>query len=391
MMNQSSRPKVVDIFCGAGGMSLGFEQAGFDIVVAVDHDSIHSQTHQQNFPACQTLTRDISELTGAEICEAADINGEDVDVVIGGPPCQGFSIGGKRRKDDPRNLLIFEFARILEELQPQYWVMENVEGLLNGASRIIMVSFLDRLKKSGYAIAEPIQTLDSRNYGVPQRRKRVFILGYKPTLTALSYPEPGPDTHIKTVISCPTVWEAISDLCPLDNHPELFFEDIYRGELGIGSEYSKILRGTIDDHDNHSISRNSNSNALTGCRRSLHTKETIRRFSETKPGTYEPISRLYRLKKEGVSNVLRAGTGKTHGSYTAPRPIHPVTPRCITVREAARLQSFPDWFQFDSTIWHGFRQVGNSVPPFLARTVGASVMKAVDESTDGSLSKGRIV
>jgi len=383
-MRQSNRPIAVDLFCGAGGLSLGFEEAGFAIAAAIDQDPIHVQTHQRNFPACQTFTCDVADLCGDEICEEAGILSEEIDVVIGGPPCQGFSMIGKRQKDDPRNLLLYEFARIVEELQPKYWVMENVEGLMMGTTRPMMFSFLRRLKRAGYAIVEPVQALDAKDYGVPQRRKRVFILGYKPSLPAPLYPRPGTDAHANNGIFCPTVWDAISDLHVLDDCDELLREDTYRGELGFGSEYSKTLRGEIDDPHDHSLKRGSIGKVLTGCRRSLHTKETVGRFRKTTPGSYEPISRFYRLTRDGMSNVLRAGTGRLYGAFTAPRPIHPVSPRCITVREAARLHSFPDWFSFDSTIWHGFRQVGNSVPPFLARAVGASVKKAIDDNASSS-------
>jgi len=391
-MSQSKRPIAVDLFCGAGGMSLGFEQAGFAVAAAVDQDPIHARTHQRNFPACRTLTCDVAELSGDEICEAAGILSEEIDVVIGGPPCQGFSTIGKRRKDDPRNLLLYEFARIVEELQPSYWVMENVEGLMMGKARSMMLSFLSRLRTAGYAIVEPIQVLDAKDFGVPQRRKRVFILGYKPSLPAPLYPWPCADDPAKNGISFPTVWDAISDLHLLDECDELSREDNYRGALGLGSEYSKILRGKTEDPYDRSLKRDAGGEVLTGCRRSLHTEETVRRFQKTMPGSCEPISRFYRLTKDGVSPVLRAGTGRSYGGFTAPRPIHPVTPRCITVREAARLHSFPDWFHFDSTVWHGFRQVGNSVPPLLARAVGASVKKAIDrESSAGLKSMGREV
>lgn len=377
-MRHSGRPIAVDLFCGAGGMSLGFEEAGFTIAAGVDHDPIHARTHERNFPSCRTLACDVADLCGDEICEAADIPSEEIDVVIGGPPCQGFSMIGKRKKDDPRNLLLYEFARIIEELQPRYWVMENVKGLMIGAARSVMWSFLRRVRKAGYAIVEPLQVLNATDYGVPQRRKRVFIIGYKPSLSAPSYPTRATNATAKNKISCPTVWDAISDLHLLDDCDELLREDTYHGELDIGTEYSRILRGEIDDPYDHSLKRDSKCRVLTGCRRSAHTKETVDRFTKTAPGSYEPTSRFYRLTKDGASNVLRAGTGRSYGGFTAPRPIHPVMPRCITVREAARLHSFPDWFQFDSTIWHGFRQVGNSVPPFLARAVGTFVKKAID-------------
>jgi len=290
---------------------------------------------------------------------------------------------GKRQKDDPRNFLLYEFARIVEELQPKYCVMENVEGLTKGKARPIFFSLLNRLKIAGYAIVEPIPILNAKDYGVPQRRKRVFVLGYKPTLPSPSYPLMSPDVTTQNEIFYPTVWDAISDLYFLDSYDELTREDTYNGTLGVGSKYSERLRGEINDPNDHSLKRDTIGKGLTGCRRSLHTKETVRRFDSTMPGSYEPISKFYRLTKNGVSNVLRAGTGRSHGGYTAPRPIHPLAPRCITVREAARLQAFPDWFNFHPTIWHGFRQVGNSVPPLLARWVGLSIKKAIDKTGNG--------
>lgn len=385
MLIQLSRPIGVDLFCGAGGMSLGFEQVGFDIAVAVDHDPFHTRTHQRNFPACRTLMINVSELSSDDIYKAIGIDRKDIDVVVGGPPCQGFSSIGKRQMDDPRNLLLGEFARIVEELQPNYWVMENVKGLMMGKIKPIMDSFIDRLKMAGYAVVEPIQLLNAKDFGVPQIRKRVFIIGYKPHLPAPSYPEIDSTAHSENKTSCPTVWDAISDLEVLDSYAELVREDTYCGELGIGSHYSKILRGEIDDPDDHSIKRNVSSKTLTGCRRSKHTEKIVERFKNTIPGSYESISRFYRLTKEGVSNALRAGTVTSHGGHTAPRPIHPVKNRCITVREAARLHSFPDWFQFDPTIWHGFRQVGNSVPPLLARAIGTSIMSAIKEVSSSGL------
>ncbi len=115
---------------------------------------------------------------------------------------------------------------------------------------------------------------------------------------------------------------------------------------------------------------------LTGFRTTEHAKKVVKRFRKTKPGTREPTSRFHRLKKTGLCSTLRAGTGPENGSFMAPRPIHPVRPRCIYTREAARLHSFPDWFQFDETLWHAFRQIGNSVPPVLAQAVANSIVAA---------------
>jgi DNA (cytosine-5)-methyltransferase 1 len=376
-MSWLNQPVVVDLFCGVGGLSLGFEQAGFRMISAVDCDPINTNAHLRNFPKCKTITGDMLEVTGKQIRSISGVTYDQIDVVIGGAPCQGFSLIGKRRPDDPRNLLIFEFARIVRELQPKYWVMENVDGLMMGDAKLIMATFIEEMKESGYNIVEPIKILNSKNYGVPQNRRRVFVLGYRKDMIAPKYPESRTQNSDTMLTSTPTVWDAISDLNCLENFEDMYEEDNYLGNLDEGTYYSQVLRGLIKDPGDYSKKRGKKCKVLSGCRRSLHTKQTIHRFKKTKPGDYEPISRFYRLPKNDVSNTLRAGTDKAHGGFTAARPIHPVNPRCITVREAARLHSFPDWFQFDSTIWHGFRQIGNSVPPFLARAVGLEIMKAI--------------
>ena len=138
-----------------------------------------------------------------------------------------------------------------------------------------------------------------------------------------------------------------------------------------------IPPGEILDNSDLGEDRSNSDGPLKNSQRTRHLPNTRRRFSRTPNGTFEPISRFYRLSYDGIAHTLRAGTGPDRGSHTAPRPIHPEEPRCITVREAARLHSFPDWFVFDRTIWHGFMQVGNSVPPLMARAVAIEIMNAV--------------
>jgi DNA (cytosine-5)-methyltransferase 1 len=365
----------IDLFCGAGGLSLGFEQAGFNVAAAVDVDEMNTKVHEQNFPDCKTITKDIRSISGQEIRLQSGVGQTEIDVVIGGPPCQGFSIMGKREEDDPRNRLIFEFGRIVQELRPRYWVMENVGGLMVGSARVVLTAFVGRMKEIGYNLVEPLQVLNAEQFGVPQRRQRVFIIGYRPSICAPTYPSSIVNSK-ETSIARPTVWDAIADLHVLDSAGKLHVEDTYTGKLGVGSAYAKILRGETLDPNDCSSRLGKKCQVLTGCHIPLHEKKVVFRFRKTRPGTYEPISKFYRLTKKGLSNTLRAGTERSRGGFTAARPIHPVAPRCITVREAARLQSFPDWFCFDSTTWGGFRQVGNSVPPLLARTVGLSIKKA---------------
>lgn len=374
---EEKRPIGVDLFCGVGGMSLGFEQAGFDIVAGVDSDPIHVASHLRNFPNSRTLCADISRLSGDGLRERADLGERPIDVLFGGPPCQSFSLMGHRQSDDPRSLLLFDFARLVRELRPFYFVLENVKGLLVGDALAILESFVRRVRRAGYLVVEPIRSLDASQCGVPQRRERVFVLGYLKDLPPPQYPISAIQQNGNGDDLRPTVWDAISDLPKVENHEELLVTDVYHGELGAGSDYALFLRSEIRDQLDRSRPRLSNGDGLTGCLRTKHNPKTVRRFQKTPPGTYEPVSRFYRLPKDGLCNTLRAGTDQNYGSYTAPRPIHPVYPRCVTVREAARLHSFPDWFSFHPTIWHGFRQVGNSVPPLLARAIACNVLKSL--------------
>ena len=374
---KKKRPIAIDLFCGAGGMSLGFEQAGFDVALALDNDPTHLESYSANFPRCNTGRADISKIKGKDILSRAKLAKRDIHVLFGGPPCQGFSLIGKRRIDDPRNGLIYHFARLVRELKPLYFVMENVEGIVLGKASEILQSFLRRVKRTGYDVVDPIQLLDASNFGVPQRRRRVFVLGYQRGLVAPRYPEPTSVNNGNGKINSPCVWDAIGDLPIVDDFEELLTADVYYGQLGSASKYARILRGDRRDPEDRSRKRKRKSESLTGCSRTVHTPETIRRFSKTSPGSFEPISRFHRLTKEGLALTLRAGTGRSYGSFTAPRPIHPLYPRCITVREAARLHSLPDWFRFHPTKWHGFRQVGNSVPPLLARVVAQSIFQSL--------------
>ncbi len=359
-MPKSYRPMAIDLFCGAGGLSLGFEQSGFNVVAAVDSNPINIATYSQNFPTTKAICADIFRLSGDDIRSLSGLSpGERVDVVFGGPPCQGFSAIGKRNISDPRNALISEFCRIVGELRPRYFVMENVAGLMYSASRSVLEHALAMLRDNGYNWA-PIRLLDAQEFGVPQRRRRVFVLGFVAGEQSPEYPQPKR--------SSVTVWDAISDLRSIRSSRKLFSSDVFAGSLGPATAYSAKLRKRSDPQK------------LTGCHLCQHKSDVVARFRYTAPGRTERISRFARLKKTSVSPTLRAGTPRSHGSFTAARPIHPTQPRCITVREAARLQSFPDWFQFHHTQWHGFQQVGNSVPPLLARAVAGSVQRALASS-----------
>jgi DNA (cytosine-5)-methyltransferase 1 len=391
------RPIAIDLFAGAGGLSLGLEQAGFDVFAAVEYDPVHCAVHEFNFPLTETLCADASVLKPEQLQRAAEVGAVkhgradwdgEIDAIVGGPPCQGFSTIGRRLIDDTRNRLVFDFFRLVSALRPRYFVMENVPGMAAGGHSAILDRFIREFEAAGY-VAVP-KVLSTADFGVPQLRRRLIVVGSRKDQPAAMHPEPTTNPVPKVPGGSvapqeepgPTVWDAIGDLPNLDRFSTLRNSDrVELSEATVGrmaakgSSYALALRGT--DPDDRSHLRHWNPSLLTSSARTIHTELSIRRFAETIPGDTEPVSRFYRLHPEGLCNTLRAGTGSERGAFTSPRPIHPTKPRVISVREAARLHSIPDWFQLHITKWHGFRQIGNAVAPLLGRAVGDSLVAAL--------------
>lgn len=371
-------PVAVELFAGVGGFSLGMKAAGIDVALAIDSDEQTLATYAQNFPSTSILCADVQELKGLEIRRLFEVaqnqQGREWDgkiaLVFGGPPCQGLSRIGKRDVDDPRNQLIAHFCRLVEELQPTAFVLENVPDLLLPKYAGLIEPSLQQLQQAGYNTWTWV--LNAKDYGVPQSRKRVFVGGilhqFSPLLPA-------------TASNAVTVREAIRDLTFLSEEafPQLFDTDELQLDLkqptleAQPSEYILKLEQVFPSPPT------TNPHLLTGCCLTRHTLSVVERFKATAPGTTEPESRLYRLKWDGVARTLRAGTGSDKGRHTAARPIHPTHARVLTVREAARLSSFPDWFRFHQRIWRGMRQVGNAVPPLLALAVGEAIYQCLTQ------------
>jgi len=369
-----SEPIAIDLFCGVGGMSLGFKQAGFRIIGAFDREQRHVNAYKKNFPSVPAICADLRHETGESLLGLVGCE-QEIDVVFGGPPCQGFSMAGKRDLDDERNLLIFDFIRLVRQIKPKYFVMENVQGLMLGKAAVLLYSFVHRAHLAGYGTVKKVRALNAADFGVPQRRKRTFVIGYRSGLEPPSYPEATPIVDESGRPYSPTVRDAIADLPVIENYDELFEHDGFHGKLGQGSLYALIMRGEVQESSDMLAGRKRNGKSLTGCLRTRHSQESVARFDHTAPGTSEPVSRFHRLDYDSLAPTIRAGTGSDRGSHMAPRPIHPECPRCITVREAARLHSYPDWFEFDPTRWHAFRQIGNSVPPRMARFVAKRILE----------------
>lgn len=382
-MGEVKRPTAVDLFSGVGGLSLGLEQAGFDVVAAVELDPIHAACHKFNFPSCCVLPKSIRELSGAVIKGAAGFAGHSIDLVVGGAPCQGFSLIGQRALDDPRNELVREFVRIVSELGASYFVFENVKGLTLGKHRRFLKEVIDAFESRGYQVRLPWQVLNASFFGVPQDRQRLFLLGAKKGLPLPEYPEPstrppGTGRQLLALPEGPSCQEALGDLPDAEEFDALVDSDSTRVRTwGKASEYAKELRCEELKHWHMGYSRIWDRNVLTSSTRTYHTEISRRRFLETEQGDVEPISRYFRLPAHGVSNTLRAGTDSARGAFTSPRPIHYKYARCVTVREMARLHGFPDWFRFHETKWHGARQIGNAVPPPLARAIANEVARLV--------------
>jgi len=377
------RPVAIDLYAGAGGLSLGMEQAGFDVIAAAEFDPVHALTHRFNFPRTPVVCADLSAVSAADLRSAAEegwrASGREgslgeIDAVVGGPPCQGFSVGGVRDIDDPRNSQLLRFVDLVVELAPRSFCLENVGGLLESRFDAVRTMALERLVGAGYRVSGFDHVVNASNHGVPQSRKRVLVVGSRR------------ETPVVQEVSGVgvSVADAFGGLPEPSRYRRLLRSDVAvltepdcERMIADSTVYGRQLLGLDWDYLDLSPRRSFNPQVLTNSLRTVHARGTTLRFQRTPPGSVEKVSRLYRLSDAGVSRTLRAGTGTDRGSHTSPRPIHPSRPRVITVREAARLHGYPDWFRFNATNWHGHRQVGNSVPPRLAAAAGRALVRAL--------------
>ena len=345
-LETDGRMRLVDIFSGCGGFSLGAQQAGFLVVAAIDNDPILAFSYPHNFPYTRMIIEDVAKLDGEAVRIAA---GGPIDGIFGGPPCQGFSAIGKQDPKDPRRNLLGHFFRIIRDVKPSFFVMENVLGLTYSNARDVLDKAL--LQVDEYAILGP-EIWNAAQFGAATNRSRLFVIGIHKDCG-----EPVTSEDMSAWTRKPTtVRAAISDLKRATVVGEEDGFDIWRIDPFAQSyRYARALR--------------SPDNRFTGHRITQHSERVITRFDNLPEGGFDLIGRHQRLAWSGQSPAIRAGTGVDRGSYQAVRPVHPRYPRVITVREAARLQGFPDNHRFHPTIWHSFRMIGNSVSPVMARAI----------------------
>ena len=372
---ENRAPNVVDLFSGVGGLSLGTARAGFNVCGAVDFDPKANEAHKINFPNTVHLEADIAELTGPALFQALHLNGKSIAGVIGGPPCQGFSPMGRRNKDDVRNRSFVDFFRIVSEVLPKFFLVENVPGILQDNYKSLReeaFSFID----SKYDVLPPLR-LSADEYGAATGRTRVFFFGH---LAGVAEPLTNDSFKAPRNVKSVRVKDALHGL-PTKIDPRWQKEEQSWQTVGayLDDSFGQRLHGHVPSGvgDPDALRRLSHSSEVSGFLGTAHTEEVVKRYAETECGSYDEVSWSYRLDPDGLCPTLRAGTGSNLGSFQALRPIHPTEDRVITPREAARLQGFPDWFQFSPTKWHSFRQIGNSVCPILAEYILGVIKRSI--------------
>lgn len=384
-----SQLKHIDFFSGAGGLSCGLEQSGFKPVFASDIEPVYAETYRFNNPRTEFLVGDIRQLKGASLLKKLGLKRGEIDLVAGGPPCQGFSINAPIRSlDDQRNHLFKDFLRLADEIHPKLILIENVPGFISLGNGTVLNKVYEVLQEMGYKAGHRI--LFAAHYGVPQLRFRTIIIASRVSNEVL-FPRP---THnadgvanfkggkelcykiyplfAKNLKPKITVWNAISDL------PDLVpgeYQEAFNYNGKIASEYAKQLKRGSNRIYNH----NANRLAAINLERLKHIPQggswrdipfdllplglkRARRSDHTK--------RYGRLAPDGLCSTVLTKCDPHWGSF-----FHPEQDRVISVREAARIQSFPDKFIFIGNLTEQYAQVGNAVPPLMAKAIGKCLIR----------------
>jgi DNA (cytosine-5)-methyltransferase 1 len=354
--SEKEAPTLIDLFSGAGGFSIGFERAGFKTILGLDIHRAAAETFMHNFPEAGFILGDARRVSIELVLEATA--GLRPDVITAGVPCQGFSLNNrKRHADDRRNYLFLEVIRFAEALRPKVLVIENVPGMASTRKGGTDLSFVHEvasaIEELGYEVS--FAKLNAADYGVPQTRERIFFVGVERGLP-FEWPDPlfGPASLEKRPYV--TVWEAIGDLPPLGPGES---KRGYTAEAH--SDYARLMRTGASRLFNHEAP--------------FHDERTLKRIAGTRPGEplYESFKQRIRLDPNRPSPTIIAGGIRPQFLFA-----HPFQNRGLTVREQARLQSFPDTFVFEGGMVQGRALTGNAVPPLLAEALAGAIKRALD-------------
>lgn len=355
---KSKKYTALDIFSGAGGLSLGAQKSGFEIVMSIEKDTASAQTFQKNHPESRVIIDDIRNI------ETQSLNIGSPFIIFGGPPCQGFSTSNTQTRtlSNSNNSLFEDFVRFVRELTPKWFLFENVEGIVSFNKGNTLKQIKKCFEDLGYTIAA--QVICASDYGVPQNRNRFIMVGNKSGLV-FEFP---PKLNTKVTVS-----EAISDLPILENGAML-----HKAKYnGAGSDYAIKLRNSSKFSIQNYVSRNS--------------EYVIERYSYIKPGENwraipEHLMRNYKDKSKCHSGIYKRldpeKPSVVISNYRKNMLIHPTQNRGLSVREAARIQSFPDDFIFEGSIHHIQQQIGNAVPPIMAEAVFKQIITIDKETYD---------
>jgi DNA (cytosine-5)-methyltransferase 1 len=392
--------KSVDLFAGAGGLSCGLTQAGFTPLLANELVPQYAETYRLNHPDTALVVGDVREVSETDIRKRLGVSAGEIDLLAGGPPCQGFSVNAPIRSlDDQRNHLFRDFIRVTDALRPKAVLIENVPGMISLAQGSVVEQIYKELHQLGYAVSHRI--LFAGHYGVPQMRFRTIFIGIMGRNTRIEFPEPEynasavanftgarelclnvPPLFAAQLKPATTVWDAISDLPAIESHARSMKNNAaqYAYPCPPQSSYQTQLREGSERILNHAC----NAIAQVNQERLKHIPQggswrdipvdllpeglkRARRSDHTK--------RYGRLHPEGMCSTILTKCDPHWGSF-----FHPTQDRVISVREAARIQSFPDTYVFSGTLTQQYEQVGNAVPPLLGRAIGLQIKTLINQN-----------
>ena len=355
-------PRCFSLFAGAGGCSFGFKQAGFRVAYAVDIDHASCMTYRHNFPNTVVDTCDIADIDWQKVLTDQDLAPGELEMLIGGPPCQGFSSAGKRLHNDPRNYLLDSYVKALSVLQPKWFMMENVEGLLTLDNGKHLFRTVEAFTNIGYTLR--LEKVYAHEYGVPQRRKRVIIIGNR---LGANFSFPPPTTTVRGKIfrnGANNFSDALHDL------PAAYALSCPKKAKTHKPQGHFFLppQGTNMNRIRHLQPGQSMRDLPPSLQHDSFQRRALRRVMDGTPSEKRGGA------PSGLKRLISTEPSLTITSASTREFIHPIENRCLTIRECARLQTFPDNFEFYGSAAEQIKQIGNAVPPLLARIFAEHIL-----------------